>query len=133
MKLSANEASKRTGKSVPTITRAIKSGKVSAEKTGSGGYLIDPAELFRVFPSITKSNVETPPMLDSETPNFTPLEAFHLQEKIANLETALSDAKAERDEWRDQAKRLAMALPAPHDEESNKPKKGFWSRVTGKN
>jgi hypothetical protein len=113
MKLSANEAAKLVGKSVPTITRAIKYGKISAEKTDSGGYLIDPSELFRVFPPLTLSNAETPTMLDSETPSVTPRETLLLQERISLLEAALADAKVERDEWRDQAKRLAMALPAP--------------------
>lgn len=116
MKLSAKEAAKRVGKSVPTITRAVKSGKISAEKTDAGGYLIDPSELFRVFPPLTRSNVETPTMLDSETPSIIPREALLLQEKVSLLEAALADAKAERDEWRDQAKRLAMALPAPAQE-----------------
>ena len=32
----------------------------------SGGYLIDPAELFRVFPAIAKPNAETPPTLGSK-------------------------------------------------------------------
>ena len=128
MKLSASQAAKQTGKSVPTITRAIKSGKLSAEKTGSGGYQIEASELFRVFNAVTdkpnmKGNLlqvvtqhETAP----ETPN-----SRLLREKIEALETALSDAKAERDEWRDQAKRLALALPSPGT--PSKPKKRrFW-------
>ncbi len=133
MKLSANEAAKRTGKSVPTITRAIKSGKISAEKTGKGGYLIEPSELFRAFPAITEPNYETPPMLDSETRKRYPHETLSLQEKVSSLEAALADAKAERDEWRDQAKRLAMALPAPETVESEKAgqKQGFWKRLFG--
>lgn len=133
MKLSANEAAKRTGKSVPTITRAIKSGKISAEKTGKGGYLIEPSELFRAFPAITEPNDETPPMLDSETPKRHLHETLSLQEKVSSLEAALADAKAERDEWRDQAKRLAMALPAPEAAEPEKAgqKHGFWKRLFG--
>ena len=133
MKLSANEAAKRTGKSVPTITRAIKSGKISAEKTGNGGYLIEPSELFRAFPASTEPNDETPPMLDSETHKRYPHETLSLQEKVSSLEAALADAKAERDEWRDQAKRLAMALPAPETVESEKAgqKQGFWKRLFG--
>lgn len=129
MKLSANEAAKRTGKSVPTITRAIKSGKISAEKSGSGGYLIDPAELFRVFPAVAKLNAETLPMLKSETPRLPPSETHPLQEKVASLEAALADAKAERDEWRDQAKRLAMALPAPTSETIVMPRQRMWARL----
>lgn len=132
MKLSANEAAKRTGKSVPTITRAIKAGKISAEKSGSGGYLIDPAELFRVFPAMTKPNVETLSMLDSETSRLIPSETHPLQEKVASLEAALADAKADRDEWRDQAKRLAMALPAPTLETAVRPRQGLWARLFGR-
>lgn len=129
MKLSANEAAKRTGKSVPTITRAIKSGKISAEKSGSGGYLIDPAELFRVFPAVAKLNAETLPMLKSETPRLPPSETHLLQEKVTSLEAALADAKAERDEWRYQAKRLAMALPAPTSETIVMPRQRMWARL----
>lgn len=132
MKLSASQAAKKTGKSVPTITRAIKSGKISAEKTKSGGYQIEASELFRVFNAVTeepnvKGNVlgnETPPSPQAET-NASQL----LREKIADLEAALSDARSERDEWRDQAKRLALALPAP-DTEAPK-RKGFWARLRG--
>ena len=133
MKLSASEAAKQVGKSVPTITRAIKSGKISAERADSGSYLIDPAELFRVFPALTHPNDETPPMLDSETHKRYPHETLSLQEKVSSLEAALADAKAERDEWRDQAKRLAMALPAPEAVESEKAgqKQGFWKRLFG--
>jgi len=52
MKYSAKKAAEAVGKSVPTITRATKSGKLSAEKTPGGGYSIDPSELFRVYPSV---------------------------------------------------------------------------------
>lgn len=131
MKLSANEAAKRTGKSIPTITRAIKSGKISAEKTGSGGYLIDPAELFRVFPALTTTNTETPKVLESKSPSVTPSDTLLLQEKISLLEAALADAKAERDEWRDQAKRLAMALPAPAPEPARPEKSAISPTVQG--
>lgn len=133
MKVSASEAAKRTGKSVPTITRAIRSGRISAERTASGSYLIDPSELFRVFPAVTLPNDETPPRLGHETPRVTPDETRSLQEKVSSLEASLAEAKAERDEWRDQAKRLAMALPAPEGVEQKTPEKpkGFWKRIFG--
>ncbi|WP_186393212.1 MULTISPECIES: hypothetical protein [unclassified Pannonibacter] len=135
MKLSANEAAKRTGKSVPTITRAIKTGRISAEKNDAGGYLIDPAELFRVFPAVTRNRGASPKTLDFETPDaspVTPLETLLLQEKVNSLEAALANATAERDEWRDQAKRLAMALPAPGAEPQQKQPQSFWARLTGR-
>lgn len=130
MKLSASQAAKKTGKSVPTITRAIKSGKISAEKTGSGGYQIEASELFRVFSAVTEEPNINSNVLDNETPSSPHIEnkaSQLLEEKIANLEAALSEAKSERDEWRDQAKRLALLLPAP-DTEAPK-RRGFWARL----
>lgn len=108
MKISATEAAKLTQKSIPTITRAIKSGKISAEKLPSGGYLIDTSELFRVFKAVTtKANVSAP-VLGHETPQVTHSENQSLLERIRLLEETLSDVKADRDEWREQAKRLAI-------------------------
>jgi len=122
MKFTASQAAKETGKSIPTITRAIKSGKISAEKTPSGGYLIEPSELFRIFNPLTPKANAIGNSLDSETPYETIL----LQEKIKVLEAALSDIRDERDEWRNHAKRLSLALPSPdHREQHEKPRK-WW-------
>lgn len=126
MKLTASQAAKQTGKSIPTITRAIKSGKISAERTSSGGYLIESSELFRIFNPVTlKANVYEK-KLGHETPN----EIGILQNKVKLLEEALIDAKNERDEWRDQAKRLTLALPAPENKKVSEPHKWwkFWLR-----
>ena len=51
---SVNQAAKETGKSPSTISRAIKSGKMTAsEKSEDGSYKIEASELFRVFPQYT--------------------------------------------------------------------------------
>ena len=47
--LSLTEASEQTGKSKSTLNRAIKSGKLSAQRNEHGDYRVDPSELFRVF------------------------------------------------------------------------------------
>lgn len=47
---SASGAAKASGNSVSTITRAIRSGKISASKDAGGAWRIDPSELHRVFP-----------------------------------------------------------------------------------
>src|SRR5687767_12935696 len=49
--LSLREAAKEAGVSKSTILRAVKSGRLSAARTDDGGYAIDPAELFRVYPA----------------------------------------------------------------------------------
>lgn len=51
MRLTAKQAAEATGKSKPTILRAITNGKVSAVRDEvTGAWMIDPAELHRVFP-----------------------------------------------------------------------------------
>jgi hypothetical protein len=54
MQLSLGQAAKETGMDKSTISRAIKSGKLSATRKENGGYEIDPAELFRVFAPASK-------------------------------------------------------------------------------
>lgn len=48
--LSLREAAEQVGVSKSTIFRAIQSGRMSAPRTDDGGFAIDPAELFRVYP-----------------------------------------------------------------------------------
>ena len=54
MQYTAGQAAEATGKNIDTITRAIKSGKVSARKDDSGAWRIEPAELHRVFPLVAQ-------------------------------------------------------------------------------
>ena len=49
------EAARASGKSKPTIAKAIKTGRVSAIRQPDGSYQIDPAELHRVYPVNSKS------------------------------------------------------------------------------
>lgn len=49
MSWSVSRAARETGLSKSTISRAIKSGRISAAKQHDGSYLIEPAELFRVY------------------------------------------------------------------------------------
>lgn len=109
MKLSASQAAKETGKSIPTITRAINSGKLSARKLDGGGYEIDPAELFRVFDPVTAKQLETPNELPDATPNQTKaleVEVKLLRELLDREREALADVAKDRDHWRQQATAL---------------------------
>lgn len=122
MGLSAREAARAAGKAVTTITRAIESGKLSAGRAGSGGYDIDPSELFRVFPKTSSATL-------SEIRTATPQETGEnkaLQREVELLREALADARQERDRWRDMADRLAIAPPSPA------PMPSLWQRLFGK-
>ena len=50
--LTLKEAVEQTGKSRPGILKAIRSGRLSATKK-EGQWIIDPAELFRVYEKVT--------------------------------------------------------------------------------
>ena len=55
--LTLTESAKETGLSRTAIFNAIKKGRLSATKNAQGQYLIDPAELFRVYKPINNVNV----------------------------------------------------------------------------
>ena len=51
MQLSLSAAAKKVDRSKSTLSRAIKDGRLSANRCEDGSYQIDPAELYRVFPA----------------------------------------------------------------------------------
>jgi hypothetical protein len=121
------EAAKATGKSKATISKAIKSGRISAQKDEIGTFHIDPSELHRVYPPAVSSE-------HNETPVNTPeksdidgtirelqarLEAAH--ERLSDKESVISDLREDRDKWRQQATAL-LADQRP---------KGFLKRLFG--
>lgn len=114
MKYTAGQAAKAAGVATATITRALKSGKISGRKDESGAWEIDPAELHRVFPPATTQDRESPHMKGMETPSATherPPEINFLERELSTLRDALADARQERDRWRDMAERLSIAPP----------------------
>lgn len=134
MQYSANQAAEATGKNVATITRAIKSGKLSATKDTSGAWQIDGAELSRVYP-LRAQSLQTPTMQKDENPpqrdNFTDTNALReelaaLRERdklkdtlLENYVAQMADLKEDRDKWRQQANNLLanqeakLVVPAP--------------------
>jgi hypothetical protein len=132
--LSATQAAKAVGKSVPTITRAIKSGKLSARKLDGGGYEIDPSELFRVWKAVTNSNSVTQPMLERETPK----EDSVLRAKLEVMDERLNDAQATIQDLRDRldaesAERRSLTAQITDQRQNipEPPKRGLWARLTG--
>ena len=109
------DAAKATGKSKTTLHRAIKSGKISANKADDGSYSIDPAELHRVFPPATVATPAIPLQgNESEQPGNT-LETLRMQLEMlgkerererALLQETIADLREDRDKWRQQATAL---------------------------
>lgn len=67
MPYTLGQAAKATGISKPTLSRAIKSGKLSGKKQLDGSFLIDPAELHRVYPPVAATSNDNGNMKQSET------------------------------------------------------------------
>ena len=123
------QAAIAVGKSKATISKAIKSGKISAEKQANGSYRIDPSELHRVYPP---NGSETGEVERSATPQKTVENANEnmiLQVKLdAALET-IERLEADKADWKQQAQSLARLMPP--DGAGEGPKLSLWSRITG--
>lgn len=130
MKYTAGQAAKAAGISKATITRALKSGKISGTKDDSGAWTIDPAELHRVFPPVADEPPETQIMKRSAPPKETS-ETGVLERENQMLREALAEARQERDRWHQIAERLSIAPPVSAPDHP-KPIMGFWSRLFGK-
>ena len=113
--MTLSQAAKVTGKSKSTLSRAIKTGKLSATRMEDGNFSIDPAELYRAFPEPSSNARREHHTERSGTP--VPSE---LQSRISMLEQLLekerettarereisADLKEDRDRWRQQATSL---------------------------
>ena len=130
MKYTAGQAAKATGVATATITRALKSGRISGQKDDSGAWMIDPSELHRVFPPLSPKDNETPNTQYLErqiaTQERRP-EISALEREVQTLREALSDARVDRDKWRDMAERLSISPP-----ETPLRQPSIWARITGK-
>ena len=105
------QASKLTGLGKFTLTRAIKSGRLSASRNEDGSYSIDPSELSRVYPLIDATGIETGPMVRHATPDA--IEIASLKAMAELLRDQLADTRQDRDHRPEQASRLAIAPPVP--------------------
>lgn len=133
MKYTAGQAAKATGVATATITRALKSGKISGQKDNNGAWIIDPAELHRVFPPVSLKEHEKPFMKQNATPygvDERASESNALQREIQVLRETLADVREDRDKWRDMAERLSIAPPTTHkaEAESLRPRWKFWRK-----
>lgn len=133
-------AAKVSGKSKATISKAIKSGRLSAFKDETGVYRIEPAELNRVYPFNVDGNQDRTPQALEETPEKggffrelqARLEAAH--ERLADKEALIADLREDRDRWRQQATALlADQRPSPNLKQPplEPQRKGFWRRLFG--
>jgi hypothetical protein len=90
------EAAKAVSRSKSTLSKAIKSGRLSCMSREGGEYQIDAAELFRVFPVNSSVN---PQIERLETPEGNGRTAI-LEAQLAGLRGELEQVIGERDDLR---------------------------------
>jgi len=131
--VTAGEAAKLVGKSVPTITRAIKSGKLSATPRKPRGWVIEKSELFRAFEPITDETNRMETSLGSETS----IKDSALQAKLEVMEQRFSDAQTTIEDLRtrldtESAERRQLTAQITDQRQQPEPRKrGFLARFTG--
>lgn len=142
MSYTLGEAAKAAGFSKPTLSRAIKNGKLSAKRLDDGSYSIDAAELERWKDANGHRNgavkrIATP----SKTPE-TPSETSALQAEVEKLraqaqsdqrergflEQRIEDLKERAERKEDQLHALLVDL---RPQTVAAPRKGFWGRLFG--
>ena len=105
-------AAKATGKSKSTISKALKSGKISGFKGDDGAFHIDPAELHRVYPPVSQGeHEETPKGLPEDTHTNIVVRELEMrleaaQQRLTDKDGVIADLREDRDRWRQQATSL---------------------------
>ncbi len=111
MKYTLSQAATATGKAKSTIFKACRDGLVSSTKDERGRFMIDPAELHRVFPAVSaeRSTATAPEQtrMDEETLKAV-IERDFLKREVDQLRSVLEEMRSDRDEWRRQAQTLAL-------------------------
>ena len=139
MKFTAGQAAKAVGKSMPTISKALKTGRLSAKKVGNK-YEIDASELFRVQPKAAAGDSlpfyeGEPSYLSSVNPPKN-AEIKALQNTL-NAERKLNSEKDGRiADLTQRAERAEQKEDAAHGQlvglltdQRATPRKGFWERL----
>lgn len=134
--LTLAQAATLVGKSKSTLTRAIKSGRMSAARKADGTFALDPAEVLRVFPS---GAVRDAPLAadsipsDAVTRDAQQSEINALRHDLAKAEQRAAVAIAQADERAralDAAERnladLRRLLPAAPSASAVSPWWRFW-------
>jgi hypothetical protein len=115
MKLSLSNAAREVGLNKTTVYRAIKNGRLSAEFV-DGVYLIDPAELFRVFKPANEKSA-TPTETDKSNNSQRGGAVVAMSEALAELRGRVetltawnADLKTELAAEREERRRLTLML-----------------------
>lgn len=116
-------AAAATGLNKTTIFRAIRSGKISGTKDAHGQWLVEPAELHRVYPPDAGSHSRSDaPQRDAVADLELQVKALLAEQRLSDIKAALEDMRGQRDAWQAQAERLAIT-------DQRQPEASLWKRL----
>ena len=137
MVYSLKQAAEATGKSKPTILRAIQSHKISGTRDElTQAWLIEPAELHRVYPPVTHEPVRNGQM----TRDVTADEMASIRElqakfdaataRLADKDEVIDDLRRRLDTSDEERRKVQMQLTALLTDQSDQaaPKRRSWWR-----
>lgn len=127
MSLTASEAAKLVGMSKPGLLKAIRQGRVSAEKDANGEWRIEPVELFRVYAPASKAEgkpVETslPQSYQEDTVGLR-VENEQLKQRLSDKDDVIADLRQRLDSETDERRKLTLILT---DTQTSLP---WWRRI----
>jgi predicted DNA-binding transcriptional regulator AlpA len=133
--ISIAEASQLTGKSIPTIYRHIKAGKLS--KTNDK---LDTAEILRLYGAFPKTTDNKNSQNENQVENIK-LSMIQRENELFKQQAErdreqIADLKGDRDHWRNQATLLLTHKPEklkPEGEQITKPEASLlWRKLFGR-
>ena len=116
MSYSLQQAANAAGVNKSTILRAIRAGKVSATRDEHRQWLIEPAELHRVYaPAVAGNGKVNGERNDTHQAQLAEANqrAAAAEREASLLRATIEDLRSDRDAWREQAQRLALPAPVP--------------------
>lgn len=125
--LTLGQAAKAVSKSKSTINRAIKSGKLSAQRQEDGSYRIDPSELFRVWPATGAQPPQEEPQADPHaTQGILQVKVEMLEAQLLREQETVADLRGRLDKAEDRMSLLT------HTGTQEGAVKGFLRRLRGR-
>lgn len=129
MGLSASQAAAAVGMTRQGIIKAIKTGRISAEKDHNGAWTIEPVELHRVYAPVNQNTATDPQPVESGIQAGTrglQTEIEHLRELVRRADERADDLARRLDQSDDERRRLTLLLTDGRIQET---RQSIWTRI----
>lgn len=122
MGMSASQAATAVGMTRQGIIKAIRTGRISAEKDQNGAWTIEPVELFRVYAPVNQNTATSAQPVESGLQDSTQA----VDREIAILRETVNDLRRRLDQSDDERRRLIMLLT---DQRVQETRQSIWKRI----